>query len=177
MPEHFPDVTMADERRRSTDQGTGDNAARVALIERSMLVSLVLGRFIGVLAVVRPFTIAILFGAALAAAAWPIRQALVRRGLGRGPAAALLLLLSLVLIVLPMLAFAPHLADQMVRGTQRVQSYFAATPEQPAWIKTVSLLGRRLAAAWNRVVEAQGNLRTLAEPYAANLEQLMIGAA
>src|SRR5437763_608858 len=168
---------MADERHRSTGQGTGDNAARVALIERSILVMLVLGLFIGVLAVVRPFTIAILFGAALATAAWPIRQALIRQGLGRGATAALLLLLSLVLVVLPMIAFAPHLADQMVRGTQRVQSYFAATPEQPAWIKTVPLLGRRLAAGWDRVVEVKGNLRALLEPYTANLEQLMIGAA
>ena len=162
---------------KMSEEGMGDAAARVALIERSILVLLVLGLFIGVLAVVRPFTIAILFGAALATAAWPIRQALVRRGLGRGPAAALLLLLSLVLIVLPMLAFAPHLADQMVRGTQRVQSYFAATPEQPAWIKTVPLLGRRLGAGWDRVVEVKGNVRALLEPYAANLEQLMIGAA
>ena len=38
MPESFPDVTMADERRRSTDQGTGDHTSRVALIERSILV-------------------------------------------------------------------------------------------------------------------------------------------
>ena len=177
MPENLPDVTAADECRRPIDEGTGDDAARVALIERSILVLLVLGLFIGVLAVVRPFTIAILFGAALATAAWPIRQVLVRRGLRRGPAAALLLLLSLVLIVLPMLAFAPHLADQMVRGTQRVQSYFAATPEQPAWIKTVPLLGQRLGAGWDRVVEVKGNVRALLEPYTANLEQLMIGAA
>jgi len=93
----------------------------VALIERSILVLLVIGLFIGVLAIIKPFTTAILFGAALATAAWPIRQGLVRRGLRRGPAAALLLLLSLVLIVLPMLAVAPHLADQMVRGAERVQ--------------------------------------------------------
>jgi predicted PurR-regulated permease PerM len=177
MPENVPKVIMADERCRPTDKGTGDNAARVALIERSILVLLVLGLFIGVLAVMRPFTTAILFGAALATAAWPIRQALVRKGLGRGSTAALLLLLSLVLVVLPLLAFAPHLTDQMIRGTQRVQSYFAATPEQPAWIKTVPLLGRRLGAVWNRVVEVKGNLRALLEPYTANMEQLMIGAA
>jgi predicted PurR-regulated permease PerM len=118
-----------------------------------------------------------LFGAALATAAWPMRQALVRRGLGRGSTAALLLLLSLVLVVLPLLAFAPHLADQLVSGAERVQSYSAETPDQPAWIKGVPLLGRRLAAAWDRVVEARGNLRALLEPYTANLEQFMIGAA
>jgi predicted PurR-regulated permease PerM len=149
----------------------------MAMIERSILALLLVGLLIGVVAVVKPFTTAILFGAALATAAWPMRQALVRRGLGRGSAAALLLLLSLVLVVLPLLAFAPHLADQLVSGAQPVQSYFAATPDQPTWIKGVPLFGRRLGAAWDRVVEVKGNLRALLEPYTTNLEQLMIGAA
>jgi predicted PurR-regulated permease PerM len=147
------------------------------MIERGILALLLVGLLIGVIAVVKPFTTAILFGAALATAAWPMRQALVRRGLGRGAAAALLLLLSLVLVVLPLLAFAPHLAEQLVSGAQRVQSYFAATPDQPAWIKGVPLLGRRLGAAWDRIIEVKGNLRALLEPYTANLEQSMIGAA
>jgi hypothetical protein len=46
-----------------------DDAARVTLIERSLLELLVVGLAIGVLAVVKPFTTAILFGAALATAA------------------------------------------------------------------------------------------------------------
>ena len=138
---------------------------------------IVVGLLIGVLVIVRPFTTAILFGATLATAAWPARQALVRNGLRRGSAAALLLLLSLVLVVLPMLVVAPHLADQMVQGAERIQSYFAATPEQPGWMKGLPLFGRRLGAAWDRMVEAEGNLRILLEPYIANVEQLIIGAA
>jgi predicted PurR-regulated permease PerM len=43
--------------------------------------------------------------------------------------------------------------------------------------RRVPLVGRRLVAVWDRVVEAQGNLRTLLEPYSADVEQLMIGAA
>jgi hypothetical protein len=43
--------------------------------------------------------------------------------------------------------------------------------------KAVPLFGRRLGAAWDRVVEVKGNLRALLEPYIANLEQLMTGAA
>jgi predicted PurR-regulated permease PerM len=168
---------MADELRRPIDERAPDVTARVALIERSILVLLVVGLVIGVLAIVKPFTTAILFGAALATAAWPMRQALVRHGLGRGPAAALLLLCSLVLIALPMLVMAPHLADQLGQGMNRVEAYFAATPEQPAWIRGLPLIGRRLAAVWDRVVEAKGNLRTLAEPYTAYLEQVMIGVA
>jgi predicted PurR-regulated permease PerM len=167
MLQDFPPVTAVNDRHQPTEEPTQDNAARVALIERSILVLLVVGLF----------TTAILFGAALATAAWPMRQALVRRGFGHGTAAALLLLLSIVIVVLPMLLFAPNLADQIVRGTQRVQAYFAATPEQPAWIKAVPLLGRRLGVAWDRIVEVKGNLRALLEPYTANLEQVMIGAA
>src|SRR6266480_5151984 len=99
---------MTDQPRQPADERMLDDTARVALIERSILMLLVVGLLMGVLAIVKPFTTAILFGASLATAAWPIRQALVRRGLGHGPAAALLLLLSLVIVVLPMLAFAPH---------------------------------------------------------------------
>jgi predicted PurR-regulated permease PerM len=168
---------MANELLQPAYEGTPDDTARVALIERSILVLLVVGLLIGVLAVVKPFTIAILFGTALATAAWPMRQALVRRGFGHGTAATVLLLLSLVIVVLPMLAFAPHLADQMVRGTQRLESYFAATPKRPSWIGSLPLGGRRLGAAWDRVVEAKGNLRVLLEPYTADLQQLMIGVA
>jgi predicted PurR-regulated permease PerM len=168
---------MADELRPRADARMPDVTGRVALIERSILVVLVIGLLVGVLAVVKPFTTAILFGGALATACWPVRQALVRRRLGRRTAAALLLLLAIVLVVIPMLVVAPHLADQMVRGAQRLESYFASTPEQPAWIKGLPLFGRRLGAAWDKVVEAQGNLRTLLEPYTLDVERFMIGAA
>jgi len=168
---------MADDFDQPAYGATPEVAARVALIERSILVAIVVGLSIGVLMIVKPFTTAILFGATLATAAWPVRQALVRHGLRRGSAAALLLLLSLVLVVLPMLVVAPHLADQLSRGIQRIQSYFAANPEQPTWIKGTPLVGRRLAAVWDRVVQVQGNLRALAEPYTANLELVMIAAA
>jgi len=58
-----------------------------------------------------PFTTAILFGAVLSIATWPIRSGPDPSGLGRGSAATLLLLLSIVAVVLPMLVLAPNLAD------------------------------------------------------------------
>jgi predicted PurR-regulated permease PerM len=156
-------VPRGDELRQPSDERARDAVIRVALIERSILALLFVGLLIGVLTVVKPFTTPILFGAALATAAWPARQALVCKGLRRGWAAALLLLLSIVLVILPMLIVAPHVADQLARGAERVQSYFAATPERPAWIAGLPLVGHRLAGAWDRVVEAQGNLRTATE--------------
>jgi predicted PurR-regulated permease PerM len=170
-------MAINEQIRHPGDERIRDATGRVALIERSILVLLFVGLLIGVLAVVKPFTTAILFGAALAIAAWPARQALVRRGLRRGTAATLLLLLGIVVVALPMLFIAPHLADRLVHGTERVQSYFAAAPERPSWIGPLPLVGRRLAAAWDRVVEARGNLRTILEPYTANVQQFMIGAA
>jgi predicted PurR-regulated permease PerM len=168
---------MPDDLAPQVEPRAPEGGPRIALIERSILVLLFVGLFIGLLAIVKPFTTAILFGAALATAAWPARQALIHRGLRGGSAAALLLLVSLVLIVLPMLALAPHLVDQMVKGTHRVQAYFASTPQQPAWMRNLPLVGRKLAAGWDRVIAVKGNLRTLAEPYTADLEQMMIGAA
>lgn len=50
---------MVVEYRRPLDERTRDDAARVALIERSILVLLVVGLLIGVPAVVKPFTMAI----------------------------------------------------------------------------------------------------------------------
>jgi len=82
-----------------------------------------------------------------------------------------------VAVVLPMLVLAPNLADQLSQCLEHVQSYFAATREQPEWIRSLPFGARRLGAAWDRVVEAKGNLRALLEPYTANLDQLIIGAA
>src|SRR5215471_4064650 len=107
------------------------------LIERSITLLLVVVLLLGVLAVLKPFAAAILFGATLAIAAWPLRQWLVRRGLGRRVAAALLLLLSLLVIVLPVLIMAPVLTDELKEFLGSFESYFAATPRRPDWLDNV----------------------------------------
>jgi predicted PurR-regulated permease PerM len=140
-------------------------------------VLLVLGIFVAVLAIVKPFFTAILFGASLATAAWPLRQVLVRHGLGHGTAATLLLLLSLALIGVPILAVAPNLADQLTDLMQRVQSYFAAAPELPARVGRLPLIGDRLAAGWGHLVESGGNLRSLASSYTVDIEQVIVASA
>lgn len=154
----------------------GDKAT-VTLIERILLVLLLAGLFGGVLLVMRPFATAILFGASLATAAWPMRQALVRRGLGRRPTATILLVSSLALIGLPVFAVAPHLVEQLGEGLERLQVYFASSPAQPAWIGSIPLVGGRLTLIWDRLIEAEGNLRALSAPYAADIQQTLIGVA
>jgi len=165
---------MTDEASQPAAELVPDFPTRVVIIERSILVLLLAGLLIGVLKIVQPFTTAILFGGATAVAAWRLRQLLVRRGVGRGRTAALLFLLS---ILLPILVIAPHLADQLNLATQRFETFFAAAPEKPAWIEGLPLIGRRLGARWDQIVRAEGDVRTLAEPYTAHIEQWLIGAA
>jgi len=154
-----------------------ENATKVAWIERSVLVLLFVGLLIGAAAILKPFTTAILFGAILASAAWPLRVRLVRAGLGRGKSASLLLLLSIALIALPTLFVAPHLSEQLSQGTQQMQGYFSSAPAQPVWLAGIALVGDRLVSVWDHAVQAQGNIHTLVQPYAADLQQTMIAAA
>ena len=154
-----------------------DDAARGMFIERSLLVLIVIGLLVGVLAVVKPFTTAILFGASLATATWPMRQALVHRGLRRGAAAAVMLLAALALVFLPMLAVAPNLAEQLTTGIERLQTYFTASPTLPAWVAGTPLIGPRVTLAWDRMVAAEGDLRVLSAAYAINVEQMLVAAA
>jgi predicted PurR-regulated permease PerM len=70
------------------------------LIEYSIVLLLVGGLLLGVLTVLWPFTTAILFGATLAIAGWPLRRVMIGWGLGHNIAAALLLVLPLLVIAL-----------------------------------------------------------------------------
>ena len=139
---------------------------------------LVIGLVIGVVAVVWPFKVAILFGASLATAAWPLRQALIRRArLRRGIAAAVLLLGSLAVVGIPIFVIAPDLTDQVSTAIETTQEFFARSPPRPTWLPGVPLFGDRLVAGWDRVVETGGNLRTLSAPYASDIQQWLLAAA
>jgi len=170
-------MNTLDNLDRVQDSVPGNVGEKVVWIERSLLLLLFAGLLIGVLEVLKPFTTALLFGAALASAAWPLRQILVGRGLGRGAAATILLFLSIAFVVVPMLIIAPHLAEQVGEGMQRAETYFAAAPEQPTWLAGLPFVGKRLAAAWVRMAEVQGNLRALLEPYAADVQNMMVVVA
>ena len=85
-----------------TEARTASATGTTQLLEHAFLLLLFAGLVIGVLAVLRPFATAILFGTILAIAAWPLREFLLRRGLKRGLDATLLLLLALAVVVLPL---------------------------------------------------------------------------
>jgi predicted PurR-regulated permease PerM len=135
------------------------------------------GLLAGVLAVLRPFATAILFGGILAIAAWPLRDLLLRHGVKRGLAATLLLLLVLAVVVVPLIAMAPGLSDRLTQGTSRIQDYFAGAPQIPSSLAGLPFVGERLAKFWNQSIAVEGGIRTVLEPYSDALRQALVGAA
>ena len=171
-------MAMANELPSLEDKARAASATGTTqLLERAVLLLLFAGRVIGVLAVLRPFTTAILFGTILAIAAWPLRDFLLRRGLKRGLDATLLLLLALAVVVLPLMAVAPGLGERLTQGASRLQGYFASAPQVPSWLTGLPIVGERLARIWNQAMLAEGGIRALLEPYSAALRQMLVGAA
>jgi predicted PurR-regulated permease PerM len=147
------------------------------LLERAVMLLLFAGLLLGVLAVLRPFATAILFGTILAIAAWPLRDLLLRRGLKRGLAATLLLLLALAVIALPLMAVAPGLAEHLAQGARRLQAYLASAPQVPPGLAGLPVVGERLARGWDQAMLAEGGVRAVLEPYSAALQQAFVGVA
>src|SRR5215472_4407645 len=147
------------------------------LLERVILLLLFAGLLVGVLAVLRPFATAILFGTILAIAAWPLRELLLRCGLKRGLAATLLLLLALAVVAVPLMAVAPGLGDRLTQGAGRLQDYVATAPQAPPWLAGLPFVGERFAKFWNEAMLAEGGIRAVLEPYSAALREALVDAA
>src|SRR5215467_16166296 len=111
-------MAMANELPSPEGKAPAAAIGNTQLLERAVLLLLFGGLLLGILAVLLPFTTAILFGAILAIAGWPLRDFLLRAGLRRGLAATLLLLLALALVALPMIAVAPGLAEHLKQGAR-----------------------------------------------------------
>jgi predicted PurR-regulated permease PerM len=155
----------------------GVTTGTTQLLERTVILLLFGGLLLGVLAVLRPFATAILFGTILAIAVWPLRDLLLRRGLKRGPAATLLVLLAFAIVALPVVATAPGLAEHMAQGTHRLQAYLANAPQAPSWLANLPVIGARLARLWDQMTLSDGGIRGALEPYSATLRQAFVGAA
>jgi predicted PurR-regulated permease PerM len=150
----------------------------VTLIERAVVLVVFGGLMLGVALVLRPFATALLFGAILAIATWPLRAALVRAGLRRGLVAALMLLAALILVGLPVLAVAPRLSVQLAEAAHRLGAVLATLSDAPPdWVAGVPLVGDRLARGWRDAARAGGDLHAVFAPYADWIRQSVVTAA
>jgi predicted PurR-regulated permease PerM len=150
----------------------------LAYIEHALLLLLAGLLLVGLVEVVRPFLTAILFGAVLAVAAWPARQALLRTGMPRGLAAALLLFAALALIVLPTVLLAPGLINQALRGGRHLLALLAARPlTPPHWLAALPLVGDAAVRLWDSAASGELNIAAALAPYSEQLRRSLLGLA
>jgi predicted PurR-regulated permease PerM len=147
-------------------------------IERGLAIAVVGAVLVGIVATLRPFATAIMFGAILAIALWPLRDALVRRGVRRALAATLLIILVLAAIVVPTLAVAPGLVEAINAGMNWAREALLHAPSTPPeWLSGLPLVGDRIAAGWEQVSEARGNLGGLVTPYLLRFQSVLLDIA
>lgn len=148
------------------------------LIERAIALALIAALIVGVVLVLLPFATGILFATILAVAAWPLRQMLVARGWRPGLVATLLVLLSVCIVLLPVLAVAPALVDQITAAVGKLRALLEAAPTTaPPWVAEVPVLGGRLAQGWTDVMAGDGRLTAMIAPYRATISATLLALA
>lgn len=151
------------------------HADTVMLAERAAVLILLALLVYGVVRVLEPFGMAIAFGGFIAIGTWPLREAMVTRGVRPGIAATIMLLLLLVLILLPAALMAPGLAEGIARVTVTARDALANLSEAPpAWVTGLPLVGERAGQGWTRLHGLRGDLNTLIAPYSGQIGQMLV---
>jgi predicted PurR-regulated permease PerM len=153
---------------------TGHGHTRV-IIERALALGLVALLLLGVMWVLQPFTLAILFGAFVTIATWPLRQAVVRVGLSPGQAATGMLLLVLLLVALPIILLAPLLPEQIASLSERLRATLAQAPANPPpLLASIPVVNGYAQEHWPRLQAAQGDISALMAPWSGQITRLLV---
>jgi predicted PurR-regulated permease PerM len=148
------------------------------IMERGLAIVAVGIVLLGILATLQPFATSIMFGAILAIALWPLRDGLVRRGVGRGLAATLLILLVLAAIVVPTIAIAPGLVEAINAGMVWSREALLRAPlEPPERLASLPVVGAKITAAWGELAEARDNLGAVIAPYLVRFQSALLSVA
>jgi predicted PurR-regulated permease PerM len=121
--------------------------------------------------VLLPFLAATVWAVMIVVATWPLFKSLESRlGNRRAPAVALMSVAMLLLLVLPLWlavdTILEHSGQLAVAGKSLAAN---GVPPPPAWVKTLPLVGERMASAWAQL-DAAGTSGIVAKvaPYAAD---------
>lgn len=133
-----------------------------------LLIQIVLLTLLGAaLWVMAPFISALLWGAILAFASWPLMRLLTRALGGRETLAASLLTAAWILIVaLPLVWLGFNLADHIRDATAFVRDVqLDGLPEAPAWLGSIPLVGERMVNWWQSLDQQGAALIASIKPY------------
>jgi predicted PurR-regulated permease PerM len=136
-------------------------------LERGIATTLLMALAIGCLLVLRPFFAAILWGAILVYATWPVFCALQRRfGLGRSSAALVMILAAFAVMVAPLAFVVADFADDVAALMRNLNVLLTTSlPEPPGWIAEIPIIGPGLAEHWRKLSIDEPELQTLLAPY------------
>ncbi|MFJ2549384.1 AI-2E family transporter [Pseudomonas sp. NPDC087612] len=133
-----------------------------------LLVQIILLALLGAgLWVMAPFISALLWGAILAYASWPLMRLLTRLLGGRETlAAGLLTTLWILLVALPLVWLGFNLADHIRDATAFVRDVQVdGLPDAPGWLGSVPFVGERLVGMWNTIDQQGAALLVTIKPY------------
>ena len=162
---------------RQPDDGRTHAGENPSLMEKFALLLLFSLLLAGVYLVLRPFLIGLVFGAILAIAAWPLRHWLVGRGLSGTLAAALMLTALLVFVLAPVLFAAPGLALGVKDLVQRGAEWISSSPQLPAWVTDLPLVGSKIAEVWNGLLVQSPESKAMLMSYVQPARQFVTDAA
>ena len=166
-------MEIHDPSNRLEPPGDGNSA----LVENAVVLLLFLGLLAGVLTVLKPFSVGLMFGGIIAITAWPLRNGLTGRGVSPGMAAALLVLGALALLLVPVLLLGPGLAGQVVHLLDVVRAWLAQSPEPPEWLTSIPLVGQAAHAKWIEILPPGANPYEALAPYVEPVRAAFLAAA
>lgn len=133
-----------------------------------LLVQILLLALLGAcLWVLAPFISALLWGAILAFASWPLMRLLSRwLGARETLAASILTLCWMLLVVLPLVWLGFNLADHIRDATNFIRDVQVdGLPDAPPWLAGIPLVGSRLVTLWDTLDYQGAALLASAKPY------------
>ncbi len=151
------------------------------LIEKFALLLLFSLLLAGVYLVLKPFMLGLLMGLILAVAAWPLRRWLVGKGMSGTLAAGVMLATLLLFVLVPMIFAAPGLAVEVKHLAEKGAAWLASSPQLPAWISGLPLVGDKLTSTWtdfvNQTPESKAWLASYAQPARQFVTDAAVGLA
>lgn len=128
--------------------------------------------------VLRPFLAATVWATMIVVATWPLLESLqARLGNRRAPAVAVMTVAMLLLLVLPLWlaidTISEHFDQLTVSAKQLTEN---GVPQPPEWVKTVPLVGEKIAVSWTQLA-ASGPVAIASKvtPYAADTGKWVLG--
>lgn len=150
------------------------------LTRTTLAILSILGLIAVSLLVVQPFLAATVWAATLVVATWPLLIRLESMlGGRRGPAAAVMTLVLLFLVILPLsVAISAIMSNASLLLDLPAAVSVVRVPPPPAWLFDVPLIGHPVASKWTSLAESStGDIVRLVGPYVLSVTQWFLQAA